>query len=290
MNAGTPPLVSVIVPHRGSDTTLKHCIRSLRAQSLAPQDLEIVIVINEPAKRAVDIDLAPNEKVLFATHGFSYGARNRGIEASRGSIIAMTDSDTVADPQWLEEAVRLIHAGHDMVGGHIELTFLYKPLSPSACYEKLYAFDQEKNIRFGRAATANLVARRSAFDRFGLFDESVQSGEDFAWTTRATKQGATLVYAPRAVVSHPARETLSELLQKAQRVTSGHSEALVGLEKIRQGYRRYVSLYLVPPSRSRRHQCSFRELVLAYLMSVVVQLAKLWFFAPGLVKRTKTPI
>lgn len=287
MKLSDPALVSVVIPHRGDDHCLHKCLEGLRVQTYPADQTEIIIILNESLNRSLAFPLLPSEKLIWDPHYFSYRARNTGIQMANGSIIALTDSDTIPNNRWLEEAVAAMNLGVDIVAGAIELSFSRKPLTPSSSYEKLYAFDQEKNSRFGRSATANLVAQRTVFDRYGLFDASAQSGEDFAWTTRATQQGATLAYGPHAVVSHPARETLSELLRKAHRVTSHHSATLVGLERIRQGFRHYVSLYLAPPSRSRRKQCSPRELVLAYGMGIVVQLAKLWFFALGLGKRTQ---
>ena len=39
--------------------------------------------------------------------------------------------------------------------------------------------DQNRNVMFSRAVTANIIIRRSAFELLGGFDESLPSGGDY---------------------------------------------------------------------------------------------------------------
>lgn len=272
------PLVSVVIPHRGADEPLRLCIEALRAQTYPASQFEILIVINEPISRKPIFELESNEKILWQPDYYSYAARNKGIEASKGSIIALTDSDAIPDSCWIAHGAGALEEGSDMVAGRIELTYSRYPLTPPACYEKLFAFDQEKNVRFGRAATANLLVKRSTFDTNGLFNGFSESGEDFSWTRRATQRGARLVFDRNISVSHPAREAFSELFIKARRVSAGYKSGRRAFARIGSALSHYVSVYLAPPSRERRKASSGPEMLLGYATSAVVQAVKLWFF------------
>ncbi len=211
--------VTVVVPHKGPARLLQSCISALRAQTYPKELTSVIVVMNEPEQSALPFEPLDNELILWQPEYFSYAARNHGIRHSNGDVIALTDSDTIPDPNWLAAGIASIETGADLVAGHIDLSFTTNPLSPSACYEKLYAFDQEKNVGGGFSTTANLFAQRHVFTQQGLFDETAVTGEDFEWTKSAVEDGATLTYSPDAIVEHPARETWSALFAKARRTT-----------------------------------------------------------------------
>lgn len=285
MNQSQLPLVSVVIPHRGPDAPLKLCIEALRQQTYPPSQIEILIVINEFMRRKPFFALESNEKILWQPDYYSYAARNKGIEASKGSIIALTDSDAIPDSCWIAHGAGALEEGSDMVAGRIELTYSRYPLTPPACYEKLFAFDQEKNVRFGRAATANLLVKRSTFETNGLFDQFSESGEDFSWTQRATQRGTRLIFDGDVSVSHPARENFFDLLIKARRVSGGYTAGRHPFERLASATSQYVSVYLVPPSLTKRSASSGRELLLGYGTSLLIQVVKLFFFLQGEIHR-----
>jgi glycosyltransferase involved in cell wall biosynthesis len=264
------PLVSVVIPHRGEDKTLEKCLKALRSQTFSSKQIEVLIVLNEEVERVLDFPLEPGEKLLWQPRFYSYAARNLGILHARGDIIALTDSDTVPAPEWLDEGVASVRGGVDIAAGHIDLTFTRQPLTPAACYEKLFAFDQEKNVGFGRAATANLLMHKAVFTKLGLFDEKAQSGEDFAWTSRASHEGLVLTYSPSALVFHPARETWKELLEKASRKAEPVTRVSTTQEVMKLSFSRMRARYLTAPSRGRADDMSADQLFLAYFVNLVL--------------------
>jgi len=195
------------------------CIRALRAQTYPTELFTVVIALNEPTQRSLGFDLRQRESLAWEPRGFSYNARNTGIKSSLSDVVALTDSDTVPDSEWLTEGVAALSAGADIVAGHITVTTTTMKPSLPALYELLFAFDQQKNVAGGFCTTANLFARRDVFAQQGLFDQTALTGEDFEWTRSAVEDGMTLTYSPHAAVNHPARETWSKLFAKARRTT-----------------------------------------------------------------------
>lgn len=219
-------MVTIVIPHKGDDATLFGCLQALREQSYPQSLLEVLVVLNEPNRRNLEGALADNEILLWEPRYFSYNARNRGVQQSRGDILAFTDSDTKPDRHWVSKGVRALASQNaDLVAGHIDVQPPFRRSSAPAIYEQLYAFDQEKNVRGGYSTTANLFVARHLLGTLGAFEETALTGEDFEWTKTVVSIGARLVYEPNAVVTHPARETWSELLTKVRRTSIPYSGA-----------------------------------------------------------------
>ena len=212
--------VSVVIPHRGDDRFLLRCLEALRNQTYPSHLYEVLVVLNEPERSYLEFELQEGEFPLWEPRYFSYNARDRGIEASGGDVIAFTDSDTVPHPDWLSQGtLAMARSGSDLIAGHISVTTSTKRPSPPELYDLLYAFDQEKNVTGGYSATANFFAKRHIFADLGLFEETAITGEDFEWTRSAVEAGSTLIYSADAIVEHPARDTWSALFAKARRTT-----------------------------------------------------------------------
>jgi GT2 family glycosyltransferase len=285
------PFVSVVIPHRGDDHSLERCLEGLRKQTYPRHLREVLIVLNELENRVLEVELQEGEVPLWQPHYFSYNARNLGVTHATGDIIAFTDSDTIPDRNWLRAGIDAITSGADLVAGQIDLKFSSSKLTPAACYEKLFAFDQEKNVTSGYSTAANLFVRSSLVTTVGLFDEHAHTGEDFAWTRRAAASGAHLVYSQTAIVSHPARESMGELFTKAQRTSSFFMRASIATDQQASILRdRLRHQLLEAPSSSKRIAMRPTELVLAHAVRLILIAYKaLRVLRGGLAPQTEVP-
>ncbi len=92
------PLISVVVPSMLERLEgLRACLRSLA--DLDYPSYEVIVVDNRPAG-APPVPLE-GATVVRETHPGISAARNRGMDAARGEIVAFTDDDVVVDPGWL---------------------------------------------------------------------------------------------------------------------------------------------------------------------------------------------
>lgn len=212
------PDFSVIVPHFNQKRLLALCLESLERQSLARDRFEIIVGDNmtpagvEALKTAFPRVVFVEAQARGAAH-----ARNAALAAARGEVIAFTDADCVAAPDWLERGLDgLAHA--DLCGGRIEVTAAdaARP-SPVEAFERVFAFRQRDYVRRKKfAATANLFARRAAADAIGPFTNGLS--EDVDWCRRGAALGLRLAFNDRSIVSHPARRDWSELVRKWDRI------------------------------------------------------------------------
>jgi glycosyltransferase involved in cell wall biosynthesis len=240
------PSVSVIVPVFNGERVVRPLLNSLLHLDYPRDRYEILLVDNGSTDSTVPVAREFPVRVLSEPSvRSSYAARNLGIAEARHEILAFTDADCVVDPRWIAEGVAAIAAeGADMVAGRIEFTFTDRPTA-GELYDSLVHMRNDVLVRTrGRAVTANLFVRASLFGALGDFPR-VHSGGDGLWTSRAVMAGHRLVYAPRAVVRHPARP-LDDVLTKAARVGGGYREIM----KERPGKERFagVARAFLPPA------------------------------------------
>ena len=203
------PVVSIVVPVRNAERTVRECLASLLELDYPPSRREIVVVDNgsSDASRSIIRDL-PVTLVTETRRGPSW-ARNAGIDASRGDIIAFTDADCVVTSGWLGELVASFREDHGVfaVAGEV------LPLAPRTQAERYMA---RRRSRWQAAAlraprpymvTANVAFRRQTFDMIGRFDPRFPVGQDQDLSWRFFAAGLRCRYSPRAIVFHRHRRT-----------------------------------------------------------------------------------
>jgi glycosyltransferase involved in cell wall biosynthesis len=200
------------------------------AQSWPRQQLQVIVVDNA-SRRDVSQVTRPFGFVQLVSESEpgSYAARNKGLSVADGELLAFTDADCLPRADWLVEGQLAIAKAQAergprvAVGGRLQL-FAREPNNPTwtETYELSVGFDQQSYVEKHRyAATANCFITREALQATGPFDARLRSGGDREWGQRAASRGVTWSYAERAVVAHPARSDLRELLQKRQRQVGG---------------------------------------------------------------------
>jgi glycosyltransferase involved in cell wall biosynthesis len=204
--------VSVIVPTRNRPAALGACLASLSAQDLPGRAFEI-IVVNDGGV-AVDAAVAQASRstdapvrLLVQPHAGQGAARNAGLAAASGAVVAFIDDDCAADPGWLASlAGRLARGPRALVGGRTVNALVDNPFSTASQLLLAYLYDY-----FERAATeahffaaCNLAAPARLLRELGGFDTTNPEAvcEDRELCDRARQQGVTLVSAPEAVVHH----------------------------------------------------------------------------------------
>jgi GT2 family glycosyltransferase len=217
-----PPRVSVIVPHYSDLGRLDICLAALCRQTYPRDAFEIVVSDNNSpeGEAAVARVIDGRARLTIVPVKGAGAARNGGVDAARGEILAFTDSDCQPAAEWLARGLEALE-GFDFVGGR--MTVLARdPDHLTACeaFERVFAFDNEDYVLRKRfTVTANLFARRSVFEAVGGFETRVVS-EDVDWCLRAGAAGFRIGYASAAVVGHPARRDWPDLIKKWRRMNS----------------------------------------------------------------------
>lgn len=215
--------VSVVCPVHNNYKDFLGLLSSLKKQTVKSSEFEVIFVDNNTSPQLPAELIPENWSLVFLPSPLSsYAARNAGIAAAKGEIIAFIDVDCTPAPDWLEKGLEAIDtASGTIVAGAVEM-LPGNEKSVWHFFDAVYNINNYRSVQRGFAKTANLFVPRKAFKTVGEFDAQRISGGDVEWTQRANTRGFQLKYASDARVSHPTRGALQQL-KKQLRVGSGRS-------------------------------------------------------------------
>jgi cellulose synthase/poly-beta-1,6-N-acetylglucosamine synthase-like glycosyltransferase len=217
------PYVSVIVPIYNGEADLPELIRCLQAQTYPSDRVEYLLVDNgscdrtatllqtavkEAASLGITLQYLQEDRIQS-----SYAARNTGIRAAKGEIIAFTDADCRPQPDWLDA---LIPPFSDSTIGVVvgEIVALPGKTLLEHHAERQKVLSQQHTLKhpfYPYGQTANLAARRRVLEQVGLFRPYLTTGGDADLCWRIQQQSDwTLHFAPKAIVQHRHRSTLKD--------------------------------------------------------------------------------
>ncbi len=212
------PRVSVVIPHFNDLDALVTCVGLLEAQTYPRASFEIIVADNNSRCGLDEIRMrVPTATVIGAPLQGAGLARNAGVAAASGEILAFIDSDCMADKDWLRAGVASL-SRTDFAGGRVVATCRY-PAQPNAieAFEMVFAFDFKRYItKVGFTGTGNMFVPRDVFDEVGPFRSGLS--EDIDWSHRARAKGFRLDYVPDALVKHPARRNWDDLMARWSRM------------------------------------------------------------------------
>lgn len=229
--------VAVVVATCNRPIELDTCLRSLLRQTHPAAS--IVVVDDAPGGEltpAVVAGLPADSPVRYVEGGRGGlgAAHNRGLEFVQEPLVAFTDDDVVADPEWLERVVETFAADEQVgcVTGMIlpwELrTHVQVMLEGYAGFNKgtvRRVYDLAENrpddplypFATGKLGSgANMSFRRSALTEMGGFDAALgagtraRAGDDLHAFLEVILNGHRLVYEPGAIVHHRHADNMAD--------------------------------------------------------------------------------
>jgi glycosyltransferase involved in cell wall biosynthesis len=208
--SGGLPAATVIVPTRDRPESLRRCLEAIAGLDYPLDRLE-AIVVNDAGREPLGPLLDPlRERLalrLLDGDGSGPGAaRNAGIAAASGELLAFTDDDCEPDSGWLALLARAIGDRERLAGGQTvnALTANGYSAASQAITDAVYAHYNPDPRKAAFLASNNVAGPKGAFARLGGFDErfALAAGEDRDLCSRWLEQEGELAYVPGAVVRH----------------------------------------------------------------------------------------
>ncbi|HKI72248.1 MAG TPA: glycosyltransferase, partial [Verrucomicrobiae bacterium] len=221
------PKVSVVVASYNGDRTLKACLESLAR--LNYPDYEVILVDDGSTDSTSEIAKEfPLVRSLRQDHHGLSVARDTGIAAATGEIVAFTDSDCRADEDWLYYLVDDLLSGEFVgMGGHnflppddsfVAAAVMVSPGGPA----HVMLTDREAEHVPG----CNMVFYKWALEEIGGFDPVFRTaGDDVDVCWRLQERGGKLGFSHAGFVWHYRRSTVRAYLK--QQAGYGEAEALL---------------------------------------------------------------
>lgn len=182
-----------------------------RAARQTHLEIELILVrdggtaLDEAARRVLDdLDFPATLIEHDGEHEGAAHARNRGVAAARGDAIAFLDDDDLWERDHVARLAAAVDAAPELDAAYADARILDE--ATGATRTLAQRFDLAILGRDGFIPPSALLARRSAFERFGPFDPEFAYSEDWDWLLRVARGGGQLARVPGASVTiriHP---------------------------------------------------------------------------------------
>lgn len=196
-------------------------------------DVTLASLVPQATRAAAEVlvvsdGVDPRTQAVAERHGVRFlslpeprganAARNRAVQAARGELIAFIDDDVSVPDGWLAALLDGARAApaHDVYGGPIRARL--EGGGPRACGREgapITTLDLGAEDRdVAEVYSANMAIRRRAFERVGMFDETIFGrGEEDEWERRYIAGGGHVRYLAAAGLEH--RRTAADATVRA---------------------------------------------------------------------------
>ncbi|MCE5208193.1 MAG: glycosyltransferase family 2 protein [Chloroflexi bacterium] len=204
--------VSIIVPCLNEEATIDLLLNAIRGQSFPLSDMEIVIADGMSTDHTRDRITAyqskyPEIKIILVDNPKRIipSGLNCAITASTGEYIIRLDGHSIPDPDYVAKCVDLLKAGvAENVGG----LWLIQPPSNHWVARSIAAAAANPigvgDARYRYGQTAGYVDtvpfgsfNRKLFQKTGLFNENLETNEDYEFNVRIRAGGGRIWFDPQ---------------------------------------------------------------------------------------------
>ncbi len=218
-------MLTVICPIYNEEKYIAGCIESILAQDYPKEDLEVIFADGMSSDRTREIVAGysakyPFIKLIDNPQRFVPSALNKAIEAASGDVIMRLDAHSFYPSNYFSALVAAIgRYDADNVGAVCKTDVLNKTPKSLAIREVLAHPMGVGNSTFrtgiDRAQEVDTVPfgcwHRSAFDKYGRFDERLIRNQDIEFNKRIHRGGGKIVIVPDTYSTYYARETFGRL-------------------------------------------------------------------------------
>ena len=182
------PLISVMMPTYNNAKYIKQAIESIYAQNY--DNIEIIVVDDGSTDNTKEIvQQYKGIKYFYIEHKGIPFARNLVLEKSKGEYIAILDSDDY----WLPEKLNMqIQYFKDHPDCEIVFTKFKNIIDNEKIRNDRITINEKNREEKEKKHLPTALIKKSLFEKYGVFDEDFQTGEDSELMFRFEKNGVNL--------------------------------------------------------------------------------------------------
>jgi glycosyltransferase involved in cell wall biosynthesis len=193
----TSPLISCIVPVFNGERYLAETLDSILAQTYRP--IEVIAVDDGSTDGTGQVIAGYGDRVrcLRQANAGPTAARNFGLTAATGALVAFVDSDDLWHPEKLERQVArfLARPDLDVCVSHVRNFWVEEIREEAARFER-----DRLGTPMPGYCNPTLLAKRALFERVGQFDPELDRRSQADWFIRARAHGANIELLPDVLV------------------------------------------------------------------------------------------
>jgi len=181
------PLVSIVIPTYNSEKTLPICLESIKRQ--ISRNIEVIVVDNYSKDRTIKIAEKFGARIIRA-HGGLLWARYIGHLHAQGDIELLLDSDQILNPTTIEQGVKMILNGCDM------LVLEEQSYNPKTLMQWLFYFDRKQvhNVKDLNPLHGVLLARMYRYEVLDKAFNAIKDKLPLKLMYRLVSQDHALIY------------------------------------------------------------------------------------------------
>jgi O-antigen biosynthesis protein len=220
------PRISVVVCTYNGTATLAESLAGL--QAVEYPDFEVIVVNDGSSPGVAEIAGRFPVRLINIPHSGLSAARNCGMEAATGSIVAYLDDDAWPDPQWLQYLAHTFTTTDFAAVGGPNIPPPQKSIvarcvaqAPGGPMHVLLSDREAEHI-----PGCNMAFRKTVLQAIGGFDPQFRvAGDDVDLCWRLTDSGYKIGFHPGAMVWHHRRQRI--ITYWKQQSGYGRAEALL---------------------------------------------------------------
>jgi glycosyltransferase involved in cell wall biosynthesis len=268
--AGGAPTVGIVIPAYNEESTIRSCVLAALGQTVPAR--EIIVVDNMSTDLTTTIlrelqEEFPNAPLIVLTQDVEQGitpTRNMGFDAVTSDVIGRIDSDSVLEPNWVENTIKVfMDQSVDAATGPVIYYDLplprYMARADDSARRAISRLVKQYHFLFG----TNMALRRSAWEEVRehiCLDADKHMFEDIDLSVHLYDEGFSIVYAPLMVVGMSTRrldDSPKDFLAYAKRFDTTYNHH--GLRKRALRIPQWAYLGIYPLAKSLRWGMKLRE-------------------------------
>src|SRR5580693_8953155 len=218
----TAPKATVVVAAYNAASTLGECLSSLR--ELNYPEYETIVVDDGSTDSTAEVAGQAGVRAIHIEHLGLAAARNAGVAAASGEIVAFIDADARADRDWLYHLIETITRRNAAAasGPNFAPDSRSSRAAVMAAAPGLPREVRAGDDRLAQLCGCNMAITKAALLKTGGFDPMfTTAGDDVDLSWRLAASDKMLAYAPGAVVIHERRATLAAYLRQQRGYGTG---------------------------------------------------------------------
>jgi glycosyltransferase involved in cell wall biosynthesis len=190
-----PAHISLIIPIYNGAQHLPAALASARAQTRPPD--EIIVVDDGSTDDSAALARAqPDVRLLTQANAGPGAARNAGLAAAQGGLLAFLDQDDEWLPEKLARQLDCLQAHPEVMYVLCHQHWYLEPGQPPPAWVRPERLEASQT----GFAPSTLLARRAVFAQVGLFDPALRLASDMDWFFRANDLGVPMQHLPETLV------------------------------------------------------------------------------------------
>ncbi len=219
------PRISVIIPTKNRQETLKRVLQALEKQDCSRYSFEVIVIDDDSTDKTPAFlrDFAKSTTLnfsFFRGNGQTAGAaRNIGLSKAQGDLILFLDSDTIPYPDLVRRHLQFqngLSRSVDCLMGQVRMAPELATANQARLWETDLALPEDsfREVDCWDFRTANTSLKRIACDWVGGFDPKLEASEDTELAFRLAKRGVRFYYDGSIIATHHHPMSLKDYLHK----------------------------------------------------------------------------